>query len=80
MRCRWPLDFRLALAETQVAAPNRPDESTPLRVPNPYKGLHAFQEADSADFFGRDDLVEQLLIRLMLNTPSKRQSPNSQIS
>ena len=32
--------------------------------PNPYKGLRAFQEADAADFFGRDALVETLLQRL----------------
>jgi DNA-binding SARP family transcriptional activator/basic membrane lipoprotein Med (substrate-binding protein (PBP1-ABC) superfamily) len=28
---------------------------------NPYKGLRPFGEADAGDFFGRDDLVEQLL-------------------
>ena len=31
---------------------------------NPYKGLRAFQEADSTDFFGRDLLVQQLVGRL----------------
>lgn len=31
---------------------------------NPFKGLRAFQEADSADFFGRASLVEQFLNRL----------------
>ncbi len=31
---------------------------------NPYKGLRPFQEADAADFFGRERLVEQLLVRL----------------
>lgn len=31
---------------------------------NPYKGLRAFQEADAADFFGRDKLIERLLGRL----------------
>ncbi len=31
---------------------------------NPYKGLRAFQEADAADFFGRETLVEALLERL----------------
>ena len=31
-----------------------------LTVRNPYKGLAAFDEADSADFFGRDRLVAQL--------------------
>jgi WD40 repeat protein/class 3 adenylate cyclase len=31
---------------------------------NPYKGLRAFEEADAADFFGREELVEQLVDRL----------------
>jgi WD40 repeat protein len=33
-------------------------------VENPYKGLRAFQEADAADFFGREALVKRLLARL----------------
>lgn len=32
--------------------------------PNPYKGLRAFDEADAADFFGRADLVDEILARL----------------
>jgi WD40 repeat protein len=32
--------------------------------PNPYKGLRAFDEADAADFHGRDELVEGLLAHL----------------
>jgi WD40 repeat protein/serine/threonine protein kinase len=35
-----------------------------FQAKNPYKGLRAFQVADSADFFGRDSLVEQLLERI----------------
>lgn len=31
---------------------------------NPYKGLRAFQEADSDDFFGRVDLTKELILRL----------------
>lgn len=31
---------------------------------NPYKGLRAFQEIDSVDFFGREDLTTRLLQRL----------------
>ena len=31
---------------------------------NPYKGLRSFTEADAADFFGRDALVERLLTAL----------------
>jgi WD40 repeat protein/class 3 adenylate cyclase/energy-coupling factor transporter ATP-binding protein EcfA2 len=33
-------------------------------VPNPYKGLRAFEESDAVDFFGREELVEQLVKRL----------------
>ncbi|MCL1693749.1 MAG: BMP family ABC transporter substrate-binding protein, partial [Actinomycetia bacterium] len=29
---------------------------------NPYKGLRAFGEADTTDFFGRDELIERLLV------------------
>ncbi len=37
----------------------------PLVEPeNPYKGLRAFEEADAADFFGREKLVAALLQRL----------------
>jgi WD40 repeat protein len=32
--------------------------------PNPYKGLLAFDEPDAEDFFGRDELVEEVLARL----------------
>jgi WD40 repeat protein/serine/threonine protein kinase len=35
-----------------------------LEPENPYKGLRAFQEADAADFFGREALVKLLLTRL----------------
>lgn len=33
-------------------------------VTNPYKGLRPFEEADSADFFGRDALIQQLANRI----------------
>lgn len=32
-----------------------------MDVSNPYKGLRAFQEADADDFFGREQLTDQLL-------------------
>ncbi|PWU20186.1 MAG: hypothetical protein C5B48_12805, partial [Candidatus Rokuibacteriota bacterium] len=35
-----------------------------LEAGNPYKGLRAFEEADAADFFGRETLTEHLLDRL----------------
>jgi basic membrane lipoprotein Med (substrate-binding protein (PBP1-ABC) superfamily)/tetratricopeptide (TPR) repeat protein len=31
---------------------------------NPYKGLHAFQEADAANFYGRERLLAEMLRRL----------------
>lgn len=37
-------------------------------IQNPYKGLRAFSEADTANFFGRDDLVRQLVNRLEEDT------------
>jgi WD40 repeat protein/serine/threonine protein kinase len=42
------------LLTTQIAVPTR----------NPYKGLQAFQEADADDFFGREDLIKQIIERL----------------
>jgi WD40 repeat protein/transcriptional regulator with XRE-family HTH domain len=35
-----------------------------IELTNPYKGLRAFGEADAADFFGREMLVQELLARL----------------
>lgn len=39
---------------------------------NPYKGLRAFQESDSDDFFGREALVQKLLDRLQEPHPLAR--------
>jgi WD40 repeat protein/DNA-binding SARP family transcriptional activator len=33
-------------------------------APNPYKGLRAFDEVDAVDFFGRDDLIVEMVRRL----------------
>ena len=33
-------------------------------APNPYKGLRAFEEGDAPDFFGREELVEELVKRV----------------
>jgi WD40 repeat protein len=53
-----PVARRIIISEelltTQIAVPAR----------NPYKGLQAFQEADSDDFFGREALVGQIIERL----------------
>jgi DNA-binding SARP family transcriptional activator/ABC-type glycerol-3-phosphate transport system substrate-binding protein len=45
-----------------AAAPAPPDETLPVR--NPYKGLRAFSEADTEDFFGREELVDELVARI----------------
>jgi serine/threonine protein kinase/dipeptidyl aminopeptidase/acylaminoacyl peptidase len=41
-----------------------PPVSLTARPRNPYKGIRAFQEADSSDFFGRAGLVTYLMNRL----------------
>jgi WD40 repeat protein/serine/threonine protein kinase len=35
-----------------------------LVIPNPYKGLRAFQESDAQNFFGRESLVQRLINRM----------------
>jgi WD40 repeat protein/class 3 adenylate cyclase len=52
--------FRRALG----ASGARLAPATGAIVANPYKGLRAFEEADADDFFGRDELLEQLVKRL----------------
>lgn len=42
----------------------RAPRSGVITLANPYKGLHAFQESDAADFFGRAALVARLRDRL----------------
>ena len=39
---------------------------------NPYKGLRAFEEADAADFVGREGLVSQLVARMADQEPTSR--------
>jgi DNA-binding SARP family transcriptional activator/class 3 adenylate cyclase/ABC-type glycerol-3-phosphate transport system substrate-binding protein len=39
---------------------------------NPYKGLHAFSEADADDFFGRDALVDRLVERMAQQVDGSR--------
>jgi class 3 adenylate cyclase/WD40 repeat protein len=50
--------FRRALGPAAVAVADG------AGVRNPYKGLRAFEEADAADFFGREALTEHLVERL----------------
>ncbi len=61
------VDLRQAIhgetAPLPAVAPTR--ELPPLTAAdNPYKGLRAFGEGDAADFFGRETLIQQLLVRL----------------
>ena len=49
-----------ALAKT-VALPADGED-----VPNPYMGLRAFQESDAGTYFGREELMNQLLRRLSI--------------
>ena len=40
------------------------DEFNPENVPNPFKGLEAFQQRDSAFFFGREELTRKAISRM----------------
>jgi len=53
--------FAAELWEALTTAPVEPLEREALELRNPYKGLHAFLEADTADFFGREESVADLL-------------------
>ena len=56
---------RLGQRTPQTAAPHEtPHAEENAPVPNPYKGLRAFQESDAADFFGREALTGRLVSRL----------------
>jgi hypothetical protein len=57
------LEAQILAQDPELDLPPRPaPPSRPAR--NPYKGLRAFGEADSVDFFGREALVGRLLARL----------------
>ncbi|MEM7344998.1 MAG: protein kinase, partial [Chloroflexota bacterium] len=69
------LEFATVIQEAfapTLADQNQPIEDEVLAVElfNPYKGLKAFQEYDSDDFFGRDSLVARLLSRLRIKGES----------
>jgi len=51
-----------ALAELTVAAEG--EEPLPADVPCPYKGLAAFEAQDAEFFFGREEVVAELMARL----------------
>jgi WD40 repeat protein/serine/threonine protein kinase/DNA-binding SARP family transcriptional activator len=68
---RYPDALALSAALRQAFTS---ESAVAARVPiyNPYKGLRPFQEADSADFFGRESLVDQLVSRLAEDGPDAR--------
>ncbi len=68
-------EFARSLRQALEGSANAPVISTPAKpqqtLTNPYKGLRAFEEADSEDFFGREALVRRLLERLETPTTLK---------
>ena len=58
-------DLRQAFGADAVDAP--PDD-VPVEVRNPFKGLGAFKEVDADDFFGRDELVAELIQHVSTNS------------
>ncbi|MCS6835775.1 MAG: protein kinase [Anaerolineae bacterium] len=78
-RMRYPDALSLTHAFQQASRQSLPiDIKTTLSTEasaillNPYKGLRAFQEADAANFFGREALVQRLLRRLNEQGPFSR--------
>jgi WD40 repeat protein/DNA-binding SARP family transcriptional activator len=65
----------LALASALGAASGSRAPAVAVRTVearNPYKGLRSFTEADAADFFGREELVERLAARMRETTRGSR--------
>jgi len=57
-------DAKINITSTREMALDRTLLLEELDVDNPYKGLQAFEEADSANFFGRDALINHLLDKI----------------
>ncbi len=60
---------------TQIPPPTSTGTIVSVALPepeNPYKGLRAFQAADSRDFFGREKLIEKLLTSLQAKHDHQR--------
>ena len=55
---------RYASVELFAQALEQAISDLPFEPRNPYKGLRAFTQADAADFFGRDTLIQELLDRV----------------
>ena len=59
------LASRILRQEASLAADGTPAPGGEAELRNPYKGLHAFLEADADDFFGREQLVADLVERVV---------------
>lgn len=64
-----PVDSQLSTTPLDERAP--PAAPSPLQL-NPYKGLRAFDQGDSALFFGRERLTHELVTRLSGDSISSR--------
>ena len=62
--------YQLDVAGLQTEFPLSPALVAATPVPCPYVGMRAFQEEDAAFFFGREELVADLLARLAKASPS----------
>jgi len=54
------------------ASTNWTSAATDAIIFNPYKGLRPFQEADAANFFGREALIQRFIKRLQEDSPYAR--------
>jgi serine/threonine protein kinase/WD40 repeat protein len=61
---RYAGPAELAATFRAVAEGRQPGPPPPSDMRNPYKGLRAFDEPDAPDFFGREDVTSELLLRL----------------
>ncbi|MGI9621474.1 MAG: AAA family ATPase [Acidimicrobiales bacterium] len=63
---RYPDIAEMVMAFHASIAPRPEQRPTPLVLSrrNPYKGLAAFDEADAANFFGREELIDRLAGRV----------------
>ncbi len=59
------LASRILRQEASLAADGAPAPDVGAELRNPYKGLHAFVESDADDFFGRKQLVADLVERVV---------------
>ena len=58
------LEDQILNQDPGLAAPGQARVEPVAVVENPYKGLRPFGEADASDFYGRENLVEEMLGRL----------------